>query len=170
MMFMSEKFTLEESQKLKGISMTTRTMLTCFMWWSKGVGLSLLLMQGAAAASLSLTCPDRYPDRQHVLALNSAGWHAPAGHHAGSALAEAGVLVGPVTETGELRGADLPSGAGRRFNFAGTDADGAKWFYCDYQSADGARLAYQLPAITKRCVTTEKIVRHQLVAASIRCE
>jgi hypothetical protein len=140
------------------------------MWWSKGVGLFLLLMQGAAATSLSLTCPERYPDRQHVLTLNNAGWHAPAGHRAGSGLAEAGVLIGLATDIGELRGADLPSGSGRQFNFAGTDADGAKWFYCDYQSASGARLAYQLPITAKKCVTTEKIVRHQLVAASIRCE
>jgi hypothetical protein len=43
-----------------------------------GMGLSWLLMQGAAATSLSLTCPERYPDRDSTVIISQQtglGWY-----------------------------------------------------------------------------------------------
>lgn len=128
-----------------------------------------LITNGVAAVPLSLECPEHYPDRQQAFQLQSKGWHVLSGSQAGLTLSEAGVLVGEAADNGVLRGADLPHGSGRQFNFSGTTADGNTWFYCQYGSGIGARLAYPLPVGLKQCRTAEHVVRQQLVKAGIRC-
>lgn len=70
----------------------------------------------------------------------------------------------------ELRGVDLPRGAGREFGFEGTAEDGEKLVYCGYGDGADIRLAHRLPVAVKRCETREQRLRQRLVAVSIRCE
>lgn len=150
--------------------MMIRTMRICFMWSSKSLALGLVLVKSAIAAPVDLQCPAPYPDRQQWTNLQKQGWLMLSDHQGRPVLVEAGVLVGDATGNGELRGADLAMGAGRQFGFAGTETDGAKWFYCHYGTGAGVRLAYQLPVSVKHCRTVERLAGRQLVQASIRCE
>jgi hypothetical protein len=127
-------------------------------------------MQSAMAAPISLQCPKIYPGSQDALALQKNGWRVPPDNRPGSALSGAGILIGMATDNGELRGADLSNGTGREFNFAGTDYDGAKWFYCQYGTRGGARLVYEIPVSVKQCKTVERLVHRRFVEAGLRCE
>lgn len=146
------------------------TMRTCFMWLSRISVPLLFLMAGAVAAPVDVECPRRYPDHQQAVGLRDQGWLVLDAGGAGSSLAEAGVLVGAVVDSGELRGADLERGSGRQFRFNGTATDGEKWFYCHYGAGKGRRLAYRLPVEIKQCTTSESLAGQRLSAASIQCQ
>ena len=65
----------------------------------------------------------------------------------------------------------MAKGRGRRFNFYGTEEDGEKWVFCNYENGRlDLRLMRSVPVSTKRCETSESRARGRLVAASIRCE
>jgi hypothetical protein len=103
--------------------------------------------------------------------LGQQGWYTPTAGAAGSRLNQAGALTGPPEQNAELRGTDLANRRGRRFNFYGTQEDGEKWVFCNYDSGvSDLRLMRELAVSTKRCETQEKWARKHLVAATIRCE
>lgn len=133
--------------------------------------IALFLTQAAAAAPLVLQCPLRYPDAQRLLEMRNKGWYAPTSDVAGALLNQAGALTGPAEANGELRGTDLRNESGRRFNFHGTDEDGEKWVFCNYENGSlDLRLMYAVPVSSRFCETREKRTGRRLVAASIRCE
>jgi hypothetical protein len=123
------------------------------------------------SAPLVLHCPVRYPDDKNLLKMRNNGWYAPSAGVAGSALNQTGALTGPAEQNAELRGSDLSNESGRQFNFYGTEADGEKWVFCNYDNGRlYLRLMYAIPVETKRCETNERRTRGRLVAASIRCD
>lgn len=133
--------------------------------------IALLLTQAAVAAPVILQCPLRYPTEPQLLEMRNKGWYAPVAAAPGALLNQAGALTGPAVANGELRGNDLPNGRGRRFNFHGTDEDGEKWVFCNYESGrSDLRLMYAVPVSSRFCETGEKRTAGRLVAASIRCE
>lgn len=127
--------------------------------------------QAAVASPLVLHCPSQYPGVELMSGLRQQGWYAPTVGSAGSPLNQAGVLTGPAEQNGELRGGELANGSGRRFNFYGTEEDGEKWLFCNYENGrNDLRLMRAIPISIKRCETNERRARGRLVAASIRCE
>ena len=133
--------------------------------------IALYLTQAAVAAPLVLQCPLRYPDEQRLLEMRNKGWYAPVTDRAGLLLNQAGALTGLAEANGELRGNDLPNGRGRRFHFHGTDEDGEKWVFCNYDNGGSdLRLMYAVPVRMRFCETSEKRTGQRLAAASIRCD
>lgn len=149
--------------------MTTPTMPIRSGLFFSAIVLALASIQ-ATGAPLSLQCPASYPAERQLLDLRAQGWHAPVMSKQGLPLIEAGLLTGQPEDNGELRGGDLPTDIGRRFNFAGTSDDGEKWVYCDYGNGKHLRLAYRLPVGIKRCETVEPMTRRRLASARILCE
>ena len=144
------------------------TMLRLFAWCFSLS--SMFWMQATFSAPLNLPCPSQYPDDRQLSKMRGDGWYAPSSGVAGSALNQAGALTGTADQNGELRGSDLPSGKGRRFEFDGTADDGDKWVFCNYESGRAdVRLMYPLPVQAKRCETDEKRLHERVLAAATRC-
>jgi hypothetical protein len=105
--------------------------------------ITLLLLVAAPLHAVEIRCPDRWtPD----------GWTAQ-GSAPGARVRDAGVIVGPVENRGDLRGAERKTKSGYEVRFTGLGDYAeplAKWAYCRY--GPEARLLRQLPNATSECV------------------
>ena len=141
-----------------------------FMLSNSVLALGLLVALTASAEPISFQCPARYLGERHVIDRAPAGWDGFVSIEKGSLLRAAGAYTAEAKDQFELRGADLPRGAGREFRFEGTDDDGEKFVYCGYGDGADIRLVRRLPVAVKRCEISEQRSRQRLVAAMIRCE
>jgi hypothetical protein len=105
--------------------------------------IAALLLVVTQVHAFDARCPDQWAP---------AGWVAQ-GSAPGARVRDAGVLVGPVENHGDLRGAERKIQAGYEVRFMGMNdyvEPLSKWIYCSY--GPDARLLRKLPVKTSECV------------------
>jgi hypothetical protein len=117
--------------------------------------LALLLLAGPLQAA-EIRCPDRWA---------VSGWIAQ-GSAPGARVRDAGVIVGPIENRGELRGDERKTRGGYEVRFAGL-SDYAEpltmWAFCRYGL--DARLLRRLPGATSECTASV-----QEASATVKCK
>ncbi|WP_332879093.1 STY0301 family protein [Massilia sp. S19_KUP03_FR1] len=115
-----------------------------------------LLLLAAPLHAVEIRCPERWAPE---------GWGAQ-GSAPGGRVRDAGVIVGPLENRGDLRGAEKKTEAGYEVRFAGLNDYAeplTKWAYCSYGL--NARLLRKLPDATTECVA--KVRR---ASAAVACK
>ena len=116
---------------------------------------AVLLLVVTQVHAAEVQCPDHWAP---------AGWVAQ-GAASGARVRDAGVIVGPIKNHGDLRGNERKTRGGYEVRFTGLNdyvEPLPKWIYCSYGL--DARLLKKLPDATSEC-----LARVRAKSATVQC-